>query len=72
MLQYLLLLMLQFELLSEQQFEQLFVLQLEQLLELLLLKWYLILFVFGFVVRLPVLYKHMLSFAHLPIIVPHL
>jgi hypothetical protein len=70
MLQYLLLLMLQFELLFEQQSGRLSVLQLVLLLELLLLKLYLKLFEFGFGQLLLVLYTHMLSFAHLPIIVP--
>ena len=58
-----------FVLLFEQQFEQLFVLQLVLLLELLLLKLYLKLFEFEFGQLLLVLYTHMLSFAHLPIIV---
>jgi hypothetical protein len=64
--------MLRYLLLSEQPSEQQFVLQLELLLELLLLKLYLKLFVFGFGQLLLVLYTHMLSFAHLPTIVPHL
>ena len=62
----------QFELLSEQPSEQQFVRQLEQLLGLLLEKLYLKLFVFEFGQLLLLLYKHKLSFAHLPIIAPHL